>query len=411
MITIKATFDEIFKDIKFDKALIDRLYRFQVWFVNLNQEHLRFFGSNLIGVHTVRWRVTEDTNRFYRDIFGLETQDVSEKTAMITTIEQKFATISDPVNLTIMYVIHRFLSEVKLNEKDRHRGAYDAALIFFYRALAIRQSEYFKKFPADPKIAEAAYAKLSRKFLIRQLGTWGRVVEYRAEALIAQRPSDEQQLHYNTLLTFSNDEKIANAIADSANRIRDLYKNYMVTFYEAIEEGESIHISSSTIVDMEGIEKIRDKIKHVDNSIALVNRLIGDQPSFVRQDLINVISDINTNTSKRMIEKVLIWISAESSQPANFKLIDRFVKMIVVHTFHMLQESGLTKMSDLPYLLVTLKNLYLSTRSTDKDLEEIREMGGKIVTKSTEKVNKSLALATRTSVILYIALFAIISHR
>lgn len=411
MITIKEVFDELFGETVFDKKLIEKVYRFQTWFLDLSKEHLRFFGSNLIGVHTIRWRKIEDTNRFFRDVLGVESQDVEEKVRTITTISHEFVTISDHLNLTMMYMIHRFLTSPLLNEEDRQRGAYDTALVFFYRCIAIRQSEYFKKFAADPKIAEAAYSRLNRKFLIRQLGTWGKVMEYRANALITKRTEGENELHYPTFILFTDDQKIANAIADSENRIRDLYKNYVAEFYAAIEEGHSISISSSTITDMEGIEKIKDKIKHVENTITLVQRMISDPHSFIRADLVQVIGEINTNTSQRMINTALQWVSAEAINPTNYKLIDEFVRLTITHAFHLLKEAGIVKMTDIPYLLITLKNLFLSTRSTDADLVKIRSLADKIVLKAAGKVNQSLALATRTSLILYLILFAIVTHK
>lgn len=411
MITIKETLDELCRDVAFDKKLMDKVYRFQIWFLNLNREHVQFFGSNLIGVHTIRWRVYEDTGRFFREVLGLESEEVKQKCARITTINQSFATISDHLNLTLVYMLHRFLTSKDLKEVDRKRAAYDTALVFFYRCIAIRQSEYFKKFSADKRVAEAAYALLSRKFIIRQLGTWGKVMEYRAHAMIAEKPDDEQQLHYKTLIDFTNDTKIAYVISDCENRIRDMYKKYTAVFYKAITAGSLVDISSSTIVDMEGIEKIKEKIKHVDSVLGFIQRTISDEHSFVRGDMIQIISDINSNTSTRMITQTLHWVSAESSQPEHFKLIDQFVRLTVIHTFHLLGEIGITSIEDIPYLLITLKNLYLSTRSTDKDLNEIRNLGSKIISKSSKSINSSLALATRTSLVLYIVLFALVAHR
>jgi hypothetical protein len=65
------------------------------------------------------------------------------------------------------------------------------------------------------------------------------------------------------------------------------------------------------------------------------------------------------------------------------------------------------KRKDLPYVLTTLKNLYLSTRSSDPELLRTRELGSKIIKATGLKVGNSLALSTRTSIILYIALRAI----
>ena len=54
-------------------------------------------------------------------------------------------------------------------------------------------------------------------------------------------------------------------------------------------------------------------------------------------------------------------------------------------------------------MLFRSKNLYLSTRSTDEDLEKIRNIGEKIITASQDtKLSKSLLMSTRTALILYI---------
>jgi hypothetical protein len=59
-------------------------------------------------------------------------------------------------------------------------------------------------------------------------------------------------------------------------------------------------------------------------------------------------------------------------------------------------------------LMVTLKNLYLSTRSTDPELLKIRKLGQELVKASAGKVNSSLEMATRSSLILYITLRAFV---
>ena len=66
------------------------------------------------------------------------------------------------------------------------------------------------------------------------------------------------------------------------------------------------------------------------------------------------------------------------------------------------------KRRDLSYVLTQLKNLFLSTRSVDPDLATVRELGEKILGLANGKMSSSLMMATRTAVIMYICLRALV---
>lgn len=401
MITLKEVLDDQFKDVVFDKRLMDAIYRYQVEFLNRNSEHLAFFGSNLIGVHAIRFRVA-DTLKFYKDVVDVDYLELERALKKVTTISQEFKIISDAFNLTMMYMVHRLATSPKLTDTQKKRAIYDMALVFFYRCIAIRQSDYFH-FPADPKIAQAAYAKLSNKFLIKKVGTWRAVMEYRAKELV-----DPKGLHYQALVVFMDDTAITYAISDSENRIRDLYKNYYKVFHQAYTEGNKITSTSSTMIDAEGVEKVREKINSTEQYVSYIRTAILDKPSFVRSDLIEAIVSINTNTSQRMLTFTLGWLSDQYNNPKYHLKIDEYIRLIVIHSFHLLSESDPKILKDYPSLLLLLKNLYLSTRSSDEDLLKIRKLGDELIKAANGSINNSLAMATRTSTILYITLRAII---
>lgn len=401
MTTLLDVFDEHFKDVKIDKRLLDALYRFQVAFLNRDAEHLAFFGSNLIGVHSIRWRVA-DTLKFYKDVCEIDYSLLEKELRSVTTIVQEYKISSDALNLTLMYLIHRIVTSPKLNDTQRKRGAYDTALIFFYRCIAIRQSDYFH-FPADPKLAQAAYAELNNKFLIKKVGSWRAVMEYRAKDLV-----DPKGLHYPGLALFTDDSATTYAISDSENRIRDLYKNYYKVFEHARVQGHRIHSTSATFTDAEGEEKVKEKVKSTEQYVGYIRTAILDKHGFVRADLIKAIVDINTNTSQRMLTATLSWLSDHYSDPLWHKKIDEWLGLIVIHSFHLLAESKVGDTKDYPTMLTTLKNLYLSTRSSDKELLRIRKLGDELIKAANGKVNNSLSMATRTATILYITLRAIV---
>lgn len=395
-------FDEYFKNFKFDNKLARGLYLYQIGYINRNREHLEFFGGNLLGVQVVRFK-DSDVLKLYEEVLDIDYLQLSKDISKVTTINHDYKVSSDVLNLTCMYLIHKFLTSKVINDKDKQRAAYDCALIFFYRCTAALLSYYFR-YPSDPKIAQLAYANLSNKYLIKKLGSWHKVMDYRANDLI-----NKESIHYKKLLTFNDDAATVYAINDAQGRIRDLIKNYYAEFAKVHVDGKSISTTSSTFLDAEGEETIKEKTKSVESYISYIRNTLIDKNSFINDELLSVINRINTNTSYRMIKSTLSWM-VEEYNSKNHTLIDDFVTSTIIYSFFLLNDNeNITNLRDYPKILTTLKNLYLSTRSTDEDLIKIRELGEKVVTLSNKsKLSNSLVYSTRTSLILYITLRALV---
>lgn len=405
MSTLKVVFDEHFSHVKFDSKLAKAIYQFQIGYVNSNHEHIQFFGSNLLGVHVVRFK-DSDVNRFYNEVLDVDFIDLSADIRKLDSINHEWKVTGDILNLTLMYVIHRFLSSDTMSGDARDRAAYDTALIFFYRCAAALIS-YFFKYPSDPKIAQMAYANLSNKFLIKKLGSWHKVMDYRAKDL-----TDKKAIHYKNLLTFKDDDVTIYAISDSQGRIRDLIKNYYAVFEAVRVSGETITSTSGTYMDADGEETIKEKTKSVEAYVAYMRNIVSDKRTFLKEDLINIVLNINANTSFRIVKNTIAWLSDNAGSAKHSKLVDEFVSLTVVQSMFMVQNNMDSKhLRDYPYILVTLKNLYLSTRTTDPEIERIRELGIKIIHEANGKgISDALAFATRTSIILYLTLRALVGQ-
>ena len=402
IITLAEVFESNFKQVRFDSKLAKAIYHYQIKYVNTNREYLDFFGGNLLGVHPIRFK-DSDIARLFNDVLDVDFIKLSQDTKTVSAINQEFKVSSDVFNLTIMFLIHKFLTSKQINDKDRQRAAYDSALLFFYRTIAALVADRFK-YQSDPKLAQMAYANLSNKYLIKRLGSWHAVMDYRAKDLI-----DRQGIHYQKLVSFNDDFGIVYAVNDSQGRLRDLFKNYYNELKKVGESGSRIGTTSSVFLDLEGKENIKEKTRSVESYVNYVKELVVDEHSFIKDDLISVIIDINSNTSFRMVKSVLSWLSMNYSHGKYHKDIDLFLTTVVVHSFHLLHNSiHATNLRDYPTLLTKLKNLYLSTRSTDKDLVLIRDLGEKLIKARGEHISESLLLSTRTSIILYITLRALV---
>ena len=404
MLTLKEVFDKHFSRVKFDARLAKHIYKYQIGYVNSNHEHLQFFGSNLLGVHVIRFK-DSDVFRFFDEVLNVEKESLTADIRKLDTIDHSFKVSGDILNLTLMYVIHRFFIETSLDERVKDRAAYDTALIFFYRCIAAWTSNYFR-YPADPKLAQMAYANLSNKFLIKKLGSWHKVMDYRAKDL-----SGHSGIHYKKLKAFV-DYDVVIAINDSQGRIRDLAKNYYSVFKDVHAEGDSISSTSGTYFDAEGEETVKEKTKSVEAYVAYMRNIIIDKHTFLKDDQVSIVLKINANTSFRIVKNTLTWMSDNYNSSKYTKLIDEFLGLTIVKSMFMINNNIDPKhFRDYPLILITLKNLYLSTRTTDPEIDKIRELGLKIVHEANGKsISDALALSTRTSILLYISLRTLIGQ-
>jgi hypothetical protein len=396
MKNLYEVFQHNFTHVKFDSKLAERLYKFQIGYINQNSEHLEFFGGNLLGVQVIRFK-DSDLRRFYEEVVNVDLTVLTKDIRDLDTIDHSHKVGSDIFNLTCMYLIHGFLKSNLINDSKKKRATYDVALIFFCRCLAALLSHYFK-YPADPHVAQMTYANLSNKYLIKKLGSWHALVDYRAEEV-----AGKSGIHLKNLYNFSDDSTITYAISDSQGRIRDMIKNYYAEFMLVHESGSRIASTGGTFFDADGEETIKDKTKSVESDVQYMLQTLSDQNSFIKQDLIAVIVNINKNTSAKMLRTVLQTVY-NGSTGEHTKLMQEFIQRVVIFTYHILNQNNIGNLRDYPMVLTNLKNLYLATRSSSKELIEIIKLSIKT------KISESLLMASRTSLILYICLRALVGR-
>ena len=400
---IRGVLEKHFAGVKIDKTLGKRIYHFQISYVNTSKEYVEFFGSNLLGVHVVRFR-TADVLRFFNDVLNIDFSQLESDIRAIDSIVHTYKIGGDILNLTLLFLISKIFREKSLSEKDRTWIAYNTALVFFYRATAAVLSAYFT-YPSDPKIAQAAYANLSNKFLIKKLGSWHKVMDYRATVM-----SSKQGTQYGKITRLESDAALVEVINDGANSISDMIQNYCAVFFAVKERGENITTTSSTIMNADGKEEIRDRLNNVDKSVAFVRHCLTDTNSFVKDDYIRIIADINKNTSPRLVKETLLWMT-QHLEGSDFKLLNDWVSKIVVFSFYLIETRIEPQhWKDKAYVLIQLKNYYLSSRSTETDLIEIRELGDKVLAKAHKKLSSTLSLSTRTAIILYVSFRALVGN-
>ena len=393
---LKNLFDEkIAEHLSIDKSLARRIYSFQINFINKNSEHIEFFGGNLTGVNTVRF-TDRDLTEFFEDILYVDLDDLKHALKNVlfenSITKESWKISNDVFNLTCFYLIHMFLTNNKMPEKDRQRAALDVSLLFNYRCIAALTSHYFQ-YTIDRKTAESTYANLSQRFLIKRLGSWNEVMLYRAQSILSK-----ENAHLQNIIEFKDDYSIIVALNDAQSRVKDILKNIYAEFIKVHTSGDKINTSSSLIIDSDGAEVIKDKIHGLESYISYLMSVLYDKDSFIKYDLVEIVSRLVFTVNKKNLITVLTWMS-DNSMSNEKDNVEGFIKEVMIYNYKYLTENKyvLKNKNDIPGLLAKLKNVYMSSRSNEKELLDIRDNGEKLILKALQKVNIQQLASVRTA--------------
>jgi hypothetical protein len=393
------TISEVFQGecgrLNVDANLVKRLRLYEANFVTKNSDHIEFFGGKLLGVNPVKF-LPGDRMRWFEEVLVTDETVLEPELLALPTVNEDWIVSSDTMNLSCAWLAHALFISPKLTPEQKHQGMIDVMLILQYKFLTSRLYQHFR-YPADRAVAEATYASLSDKYLIKQYDSWKALFRARAEAIIAK-----DSPHYQTIVKMNDDEGVIYLLNDVQGRIRDMLKNIYDVFLKVHNSGLRINTSSS-VTDHDGEKILKDKTKNLTAYTRYLHEIVTDKHSFIRAELVTVIEKLVHTAPPKVFQETLDWIS-DNYRKSGGGLIEKLLNETLVHSFAYLDEHRqyVRGNPNLPDLLSRLKGVYMSSRSTDPVLMDLREMAEKIVTMATKNKNTSVVASVRTALLLYL---------
>ena len=394
---IRDVFESECKNLKIDMRLAKTIQRYAMAFVTKNEEHIQFFGSILIGVHKVRF-TDDDRLAWFDDVLDVDEISLTNQLHSAPTINPDFMVSSDAMNHSFIWLLHKFHTSDKLSNSVIHDTKVALISIMHYKFITSLIAWYFK-YPADREIALAAYSSLSKKFDIKQYGSWSALIRARAESIVAK-----SGIHFNTYVRYNDDRSIIYMVNDIQSRIRELIKALTREFMEIHEKNARIGTSTSTM-ELEGEKVIRDRVKAFTVYRRYMQSVVGDLNSFIKPQLVKIVSNAMSGAPTNAITEALTYMSKhynDNSTPFVADLVDE----VLLHAFEYLQRRGIV-VNDLTQILTKLRAIYTASRSSDPAVLKMRELGDTLVERSVSSKNDSVKAGVRTSVLLYVLLRAL----
>lgn len=391
--SIKEIFEKHGTHLVFDQKLAEKINIYCKSFINKNDDHIQFFGSNLTGVYPVRM-TSVDEMEWVVDILGLDGLEIKRQVKALPHINENWVRGTDVFTLSGFWVAYRIMNSnlpIKIKEKALH----SAILNIHFKYISSIMAYYFR-FQVDKAVAQAVYDRLSLKFRLKTEGSWLGLLEYRAKDLVA-----EKSIHYPTLMSYSPDDAIQYLITDTQGRMRDVVKNLWNVLAEVrLEEKRGINKS---MIDLDGDLSVRDVTAQLTPYKDYLMTISKEPNSFLKTEIVEIVCDVMTTMPPDLFKKAIQMVVALRIK--NDSKIEKLLDLTMVHVFDQFaKDRNLQKsIKNLPVLIAHMRALYTAPRSKG-DILELRSGFESLIHKYLKTRNSAETSAVRTGILLYVVI-------
>lgn len=359
-------------------------------------EHVTFFGGHYLGVERIRFFDT-DRDQWFDEVLQIDEAYLQENIHSVKAINKDWKVAGDPFNLSVVWFVHQCMAKLNPRDKLVHEAMVEALVVLQFRFYTSIYSYYFEK-PVDTQAAAAVYSALSMKFAIKALESWGALLRDRAENFIAK-----DSIHYRDFLKFDKDEAVLYIVTDMSTRTRKTIKDQYKVL-EMIRSGNTRIENYSSSINLNGEKIIRDHVNAYNTAKYYLLDVSGNESSFIKLELVNVVLDLMTTTSRQSLLDVLQAMSRAQGTKRDY--VEDFMQDTLMHAFDYIVRNRVA-FNDAMFILEKMKALYMSSKTSDKLLLSLRSRIERYAKQNSSLRSPSALASVRTAVMLYCLLRAL----
>lgn len=293
--------DVMIKHIKIDidKEFLRKIQSYRIGWCNKSDVYVDFLGSNLTGVHNIRFS-DYDNDVLFVDILNIDKSLLRTDLYNLKDIHPERKVSSDTYYLTMSYLMYR-VSNSKLNLDDKKLCLEELYYLTAYKMISSLYTNYFQ-YPVDVSIAKAVYEKLSNHYLIKTEGSWQGVFKYRARDVLPNGLWYKKIEKLNTITA-------TKMVADLQGRIRGIIKELFKIILDVKENNEKVNSSSLIDSNDEDGDGIKEASGRPDIYVTYMKGIFNKPNDFINDDLVYLICQMHKNVDRDKLVETLKYIS------------------------------------------------------------------------------------------------------
>lgn len=401
--TVREVLDKHFADVKFDRALCQRIIDYTVRLMNRDADHSAFFGGVLMGVNEIRF-YDNDRELWFDDVIQVDEDLLQYDFDRAEGIDPKHIVASSAFNHIPGYIAMRLFKETSIPLNIRHQAMVHAFMtlhVKYITSLLVRRFKY----PARRDVAEATFAALKYTFDIKRIGSWGGLIRDRAEGIVAP-----DSIYHSFMMDRSDSYEYwsRRIVTDTQTRIRELIKKYYDMYLTTLAQGNRIISTSDIQINSDGEMALKDRVNGYSTYLRYMHTTCQHPDNLIKQPLMAVIENAMHTMPPEMLKESLLFMSRNIGQSRS-KDIKTMVDESLLYMFDFMQSnrSSTQRSNDLPFIVQQIRARVMAPKSDDYRVLKIRDVGEKIVKQATKSKHEGQIAATRTGLMLYLQLRAL----
>lgn len=323
---------------EFDNIIIDKEFCKKVntflnywWYKKIDDtDHSEFLGSAMIGSNRIIFSA-QDSLKFFKEVLDKDEFYLGDIYRKLPDINPKFKTHSNPFYLTVVILMHMTYETTKLKKEEKIDLLKDLYLIFSFKVMSSILNHNFKYKP-NPAVVKMVFEKMSNKYLIKRLGSWAKVLEYKTEEIIPPRG-----IHANKLARFKTDDATY-VVQQIVGGYKSMIKNIFALLVEINNSNLGIANSSTLTVDEDGTEKTVEMVFNHGGYVNYCKSIINSFSDFYNEDYINLIARINPKMDVIKFQSIMSKLTEE---PYPKEREHDYIEKIMISSFNYLSTKGI----------------------------------------------------------------------
>lgn len=397
---IKDAMAFVFKDLKITTKHINKVEALIMDVVTRPGGNAEFFSGNLFGTVQISFTAT-DVKNVITNIFGVDMAKIGDALSRVDHSVRIDNAIKDELNITCAYVCHLIYNS-DLSEEDKKRGVKLLHLLFALKTICWKVKERLH-YTCSNEVARSALEACSYRFKIKQLGSWYKVLDNRANNL-----ADDDGIHTEALKSFELDKGVSYYITDSIGSISSTVSCSYNEMDKASKSNEKVLSSSMSKTNLDGSTELTVRQLTSEKGRRAIDSIISDRRSFLKDDWIKITLSVNPSTTRKALVNIVTWISENRYGDLGDDIASIVDNSVIVVSQSLSKPSYKNSSKTMRSTLLLLKGFYGSSRSSSKNLHGLRASGSKIIKKSKVKITPSSEASTRCSLFIYMAIISLL---
>lgn len=396
---VRKIFDDVCKKVVFNDRLHARLTHY-VQAIFAREGNVEWFGSPLLGVHQIRF-FDADRDELFDEILEVDEDYLVELLSdkRYSDMVMEWNVTGDAFNLMVTYLLHRYIPIMDKNTRAKE-AIINLVKLLQFKFLSSIYVHFFPR-PVDLPAAEATYAALSMKFYIKQLGSWGALIQEQAEYFVNPNP-----VHYDDIKRFAETDKIIYFISDLNTRTKQTIKDYYGVLDKVRRDNNRIVTQSATMqIDGETILRDRTTAEHTARQNLL--EASTSLSSLYKEELARVACELVPKGSPNALKTLMVYITALPYGKER-DAVESIMTDTLSHAFEYIVTNRI-KFTDVTFILKKLRALYMASKTSDPVILSLRKRVEDMARKQTHLRHDAALAAIRNTLLLYFVLRAMAS--